>query len=583
MLAIEVNFLTGRFVATAYNDRQAGEWPPHPARLYSALVATWAESGQDVAEREALEWLEDQSAPELSIPEAIRRKVVSHFVPVNDAEIISRRSDTLKNLNDLNDLNEQYEEELESSGGELTKIAEGVLAKIDKILDVGEQVSNVIGTPIESAVELFPAGLLSPKFVVDVGKKGKRKWISGRGKQERHFPSFTLEEPVVTFVWSQAHPPDATKTALDGLLERVTRLGHSSSLVSCRLIDDPPVPNYVAGSGNLVLRCAAPGQLAALQQRFEQHQAVKPRSLPFTAVRYREAAEVPSDGELLLRPDTAGEWIVFEFLVQSRHIPSFRVVEIASTMRAAVMAHAQDPIPEGLSGHQATGAPSRLPHVAFLPLPYVEHKYADSRIMGVAVSLPESLDEQSRRATLRAIGLWERNEREAGADSLALTFGGKGVLRLVRMPGPSDLATLRPGSWHRASRRWTTATPIALPTHPGPLAKGTAASRSKAWGRAEQAVRRACENVGLPEPVGVEVSLQPLLRGVSPAADFPAFRQRGRDGTQMARRLVHAAITFDDLVQGPLVLGAGRFIGLGLMRPLSGPASPASPTEGSNG
>ena len=40
MLAIEVAFLTGRYVATAYNTRTETEWPPHPARLFSALVAT---------------------------------------------------------------------------------------------------------------------------------------------------------------------------------------------------------------------------------------------------------------------------------------------------------------------------------------------------------------------------------------------------------------------------------------------------------------------------------------------------------------------------------------------------------------
>ncbi len=558
MLAIEVNFLTGRFVATAHNDRESGEWPPHPARFYSALVATWAESGEDTVEREALEWLEALPAPALVTPDAVPRKVVSHFVPVNDASIIGgawyeRRSRS------LDDLRDQFETELELSGGELTKKVEGVRAKIDKLLDVDDQVTKTGNTSPNSAIALLP---------------------DGRGKQERHFPSVTLEEPIVTYVWPQAHPPDAIKTALNGLLERVTRLGHSSSLVSCRFVEDPPAPNYVTGSGDLVLRCTASGQLAALKQRFEQHRAVKPRSLPFTAVRYREAAEVPSDGEPLLRPDTAGDWIVFEFLVQSRRIPSSRVVEIASTMRAAVMAYAQDPIPEGLSGHQVRGAPSRLPHVAFLPLPYVGHEHADSRIMGVSVSLPASLDEQSRRATLRAIGLWER---ERGADSLALTFGKKGELRLVRRPGLSDLATLRPGSWHRASHQWATATPIALPTHPGPLAKGSAASRSKAWERAEQAVRRACENVGLPEPAEVEVSLQPFVRGARPAADFPAFRQRGRDGTPVARRLVHAAITFHDLVQGPLVLGAGRFLGLGLMRPLSDPVSSANPSEGSNG
>jgi hypothetical protein len=40
MLAIELVFLTGRYVATAYNSRTESEWPPHPARVFSALSAT---------------------------------------------------------------------------------------------------------------------------------------------------------------------------------------------------------------------------------------------------------------------------------------------------------------------------------------------------------------------------------------------------------------------------------------------------------------------------------------------------------------------------------------------------------------
>ena len=40
MFAIRVECLTGRYVATAYDDRSRAEWPPHPARLFSALVAT---------------------------------------------------------------------------------------------------------------------------------------------------------------------------------------------------------------------------------------------------------------------------------------------------------------------------------------------------------------------------------------------------------------------------------------------------------------------------------------------------------------------------------------------------------------
>ena len=87
---IEVNFLTGRYVATHHNKRDRAEWPPHPARLFSALVATWADGDCDVTERHALEWLETQDPPSISTPGATPREPVSHFVPVNDTAVVSR-------------------------------------------------------------------------------------------------------------------------------------------------------------------------------------------------------------------------------------------------------------------------------------------------------------------------------------------------------------------------------------------------------------------------------------------------------------------------------------------------------------
>ena len=518
MLAIEVNFLTGRFVATAHNDREASEWPPHPARLFSALVAGWAEAGEDDAEREVLEWLEAQPAPSLAASEADPRKVVSYFVPVNDAQV--RNSP-------------------------------------------------------QSAVELFPEGFLSPEFYVYVKKGKKGSWVTSRVKQERHFPSVTPVEPRVTFVWPDADLPEAVRNSLDNLLNRVTRLGHSSSLVSCRLVDDPSAPNWSPGSGAHVLRCTGTGQLAALRERFQQHQAIKPRSLPFSAVRYSEAGSEPGSSPPL-RSDTTGDWIVFEFLAKSRRFPASRTVEVASAMRAAIMSHADDPIPEGLSGHQSSGTPTLDPHVAFLPLPYVGFEHADARIMGLAMSLPESLDDESRRATLRAIGHWEQE-----TDNLTLTFGNSGILQLQRRTGPIDLVSIRPELWQKSSLQWVSATPVALPTHPGPLSKGSAAARSKAWDRAEQAVVVSCRHVGLPEPAEVELSLDPFIRGARPAADFPPFRQRGRNGKPVARRLVHVALTFGQHVQGPLMLGAGRFLGLGLMRP-TGDSGPTVSGGGTN-
>ena len=91
--------------------------------------------------------------------------------------------------------------------------------------------------------------------------------------------------------------------------------------------------------------------------------------------------------------------------------------------------------------------------------------------------------------------------------------------------------------------------------------------RAKAWERAESAVRLACEHVGLPDPSEVGLSLDPMMSGARRVADFPPFRQAGRNSEPVRRQLVHASLTFHDRVCGPFLLGAGRFFGLGLMRP----------------
>src|SRR4051812_9301561 len=84
MLTLEVDFLTGRYRATSFRERDTGEWPPHPSRVFSALVAALYEAGLDARCRQALLWLESQPAPEIAASEAVEREVTMHFVPVND-------------------------------------------------------------------------------------------------------------------------------------------------------------------------------------------------------------------------------------------------------------------------------------------------------------------------------------------------------------------------------------------------------------------------------------------------------------------------------------------------------------------
>ena len=539
--AIEMNLLTGRYVATNYNDRQSGEWPPHPARLFSAMVAAWAEDGSEPEERAALEWLEDQGAPEIAASGAAHRKVVSHFVPVNDAAIVSRSFQVRKAIS-IARLEDQMEDELVSSGGEMTKKVSRLQDRLAKEWNVEAQVSRIGNTSPSSAVEMLP---------------------DHRGKQERTFPSVIPDDARVTYLWYVGAPETVVET-LDRLLGRVTRLGHSSSLVSCKVTTEPPAPTHKPGGSGVSMRTVSHGQLAELERRYAHHRGVNPRSLPYTDVRYTTDmdTEQPSAAE----PNTAGEWVVFEFAHGSRFFPSTRAVDLATAMRAAILHYAEDPIHEEISGHRSDGAPVSGPHVAFLPLPYVGSEYADGRILGMAVSVPKSVSDAARRTLFRAIGAWERAVSRHPY-SLKLTLGHEGSVHMSRLRGPSDLVSLRPGVWRRPSRRWVSATPIALPRHPGRLVGGTAVAQAKAWESAEAAVADACAHVGLPEPLNVEVSLRPYFVGARPARHFPAFSQKGRDGKPVRRQLVHALMTFEHPVGGPLMLGAGRFLGLGLMHP----------------
>lgn len=559
MTAIEVSFLTGRYTATAHHDRSAHEWPPHAARLFSAMVAAWADADPPgETERTALEWLETQPPPRINAPGAVARRAVSHFVPVNDTRVIAGASYD-KRVEDVADLLGQFEDEVESSGGELTAKARRLQNKIDKKLDVESMVGRAGTTNFATAVALLP---------------------EHRGKKERHFPSVTLlpsegaESTVVlppvssvTYAWDDSPTPDVTK-ALDSLLSRVTRLGHSSSLISCRLIDEAPPATHTPGAGTQMLRWVKSGQLAALEAEHAQHKAIKPRSLPFQAVPYREVDATERVPDKVLIPTTAGDWIVFELDPSHRRMPVTRAVELARVLREAVLSHVEDPIPEGVSGHVADGRPTEVPHLSYLALPNVNHERADGRIMGLAVSLPHDLDEAARRATLRGIGTWEDQREDR---RLQLTMGPNGDAWMQRRQPPFSLTSLNPRVWERRSRWWASATPVALPTHPGNLVGGTPAARAKAWARAEESVAKSCEHVGLPRPVDVRVSFVSDLVGTRPARDFPAFKQ-GRKGGGVQRRLVHVSVEFTEEVRGPLVLGSGRFVGLGLMRPMDEPA-----------
>jgi CRISPR-associated protein Csb2 len=85
MFAIGVEFLMRRAIITRVDNRELPEWPPHPDRVFMALVAAWGEMGEDPDERAALEWIESLESPALAFsPGSSERTPVTSHVAVND-------------------------------------------------------------------------------------------------------------------------------------------------------------------------------------------------------------------------------------------------------------------------------------------------------------------------------------------------------------------------------------------------------------------------------------------------------------------------------------------------------------------
>jgi CRISPR-associated protein Csb2 len=225
---------------------------------------------------------------------------------------------------------------------------------------------------------------------------------------------------------------------------------------------------------------------------------------------------------------------------------------VAQRMRDAVLAHG-DRLPRRvqalLSGHGPDGGPLQHPHLAVLPLTSAERPHAAGRIAGIALALPRDVRADDRRQVLRAAGRIRR-----------LVLGRLGVWSVVPRAGSGDAVrawTAFPGG----ATQWATVTPLVYDVHP--RAAGEDAQRQEVAAM----IARACAHAGLPTPREIIATQTSAHLGTPPAHAFPRLRRK--DGGE--RRHAHAIVTFDRPVMGPLLLGAGRYRGYGLLRPLPGP------------
>jgi len=391
-----------------------------------------------------------------------------------------------------------------------------------------------------------------------VSKKGKPIMPSGtlsvgRDRQPRSFPVAVPERDTVFMIWSGASLTDQARLALQGLCRKVAAVGHSASMVQMWVEYNPPEPDIVpSGRAGAPLRLRVPWQ-----ERLEQLDASYEAELRPSLSGW-QGYEFPAQGPV---HGPASSTIFAPDLVVLRRLEG-RLLGLESTLiltealRGAVMKACPAPLPEWISGHEGTvpgSAPSKRPHLAFLPLPNVGHQHGDGRLLGVALAIPRDVPAQEQHRCLSSLLF----NAEGYLARFQLTFGRVGVWDVTLDDREDRPQALRPETWTSAgwsepSTCWATVTPIVLDRYP------------KAKGDSERTISVACERIGLPEPVQVVTSGAPLFVGAPHSRGFPPF-QSGLQGTK--RFHTHAVIEFPEPVQGPVLIGAGRYRGYGFCRP----------------
>lgn len=551
MFALQIYFLTGRYAASQFNNRERAEWPPHPARLFSALVQSWVHQGQRPDLAEALDALAALPAPEIVASESSKSdEQPTYYVPINDSNVTGN---WIQRVAEVEDLQAEIEANDSLWPAKTKKSKLKLLKKLEKALEKAwkkafEDTEKLSAKAMVAAQQMLPGQ---------------------RGKQARHFPSVCPAKPIVRFQWPSAELSTQVFEGLDQLSKGVTRLGHSRSLVACSVDREHQSPTFIPGpKGSLMLRHVYPNQRRLLERAFQMHRGVQTRSLPYKPTKYESAGSKRTEPE---RPSSfSGEWIVLGRVGGFRPRLDY-IADWTNALRKALMSFAPEPVHPLISGHSSDG-PLESCHTAFLGLPFVGRKHADGAVMGFAICPPKDAPESLKTALYKALARW-RSDSEARADgrpgcmNLALSAGGRSRCVYLKVYDSSEWRqTLDSRTWTQASRYWVSVTPVALDSNPGDLYSKTPEKATRAEIKALETLRRSCEMVGLPTPTSLSLQQAPVTTGSVPARFFGPYPRRQKQ-RHFRKVLVHVRLQFAEAIEGPILLGAGRFRGLGLFRP----------------
>jgi len=354
MLAIRVEYLTGVCMATRHDDpsRSRPEWPPHPDRLFSALVAGAAELSAPAPELSeaamcALRWLSDPErvgAVQLAVSEARGRSAPDVHMPGNPHE--------------------------------------------DEVWQKAKP-----GRP------RAPQGDFNLRTLLPVHRK----------KAALPIPAVVPDDPAAYFIWPDAEPHEHLET-LRGICRHVTYLGRSRSLVKVSIVGDPPPATHVPDElGQIQLRVPGPGRLGYLLEKYRRDGGKPAPSLP---QRYRRHDQQVRPTPLV--PNVFGRCWVFRPQPGDPLLPVTSTVKVTQAFRKALIACIEEEqraqgtapsVPDAVHGH------GKHPHCAYVSLPFVHPRmrHADGSIKGLAIMVPAEVSSDVLVTLARGLMCLEKN------------------------------------------------------------------------------------------------------------------------------------------------------------------------------
>jgi CRISPR-associated protein Csb2 len=527
---ITVQFLDGSFHGRG--DGGEPEWPPSPLRLFQALVAAaaahWNEREQLHHAIPSLRWLEIQPAPTIiAASQAVGAKY-RLYVPDNVGDLVAK---LWSRGNDGTMAGYRAEKDVRP-----TRLVGGDAVHYLWPLSPGDKAfAEAREDLVTTARSIIHLGWGIDQVVAEAGVISETEATTLSGERWQ-----AVEESTDT----------ALRAPLKGTLDDLIRK-HTAFLGRVTADGFKPVP-----------------PLSALRIVNYQN-AMQPQKPPVAAF---SLLQPDADGYRPYDPARSG----MKVAGMMRHAASAKAISTAlgwteEKLQRLVLGHGE--------GKGDAHVPVEGPRIAFLPLPSLEHRGGKGPVVG---SIRRVLVTGLRGCSSEEL---QQIARLLPGQNLIDEKTEKPAALLSRIPNSEKMVR----HYVEPSPTWATVTPVILPGYDDakkyrqrlfpkedsgqPLgAEEEKKLLTKLDARTEHLLRKAIVQAGFSEELARNAVLDWRDSGFWPGTDL-ASRYAVPEKHRRFRRL-HARITWRDdqgnplTIPGPLCLGGGRFIGLGLFAPM---------------